>query len=378
MKTNYLNTFIKKTSIVALALASFTAVAQDEETTETKKFNLTGSVDTYFRTNLTSRNRPGIAPATSFANGTGFSIGMVNTIFSYQASENVGFVADLVFGPRGADAVLNSTGSANIVNQAYVYWNVSDAVTLTAGNFNTYLGYEVISPTGNFNYSTSYMFSNGPFSHTGLKADFAIDDNWSAMLAVMNPTDYTETNPFDTYILGAQLGYSNDSGSAYLNFRYGNEDEPGAVGPTFQADLTTGWDISEDFYLGVNGTYLSTEAQEVEGEDKADAKGFYGIALYPQFKTSDSFTVGLRGEYFSMFNGALLTDGKFPVGVDENNDGSVIATTLTGSWTKGALTLKPELRFDVMSEDTIGVFVDQDGESTDSLASFVLGAVYAF
>ena len=84
--------------------------------------------------------------------------------------------------------------------------------------FNTYLGYEVISPVGNFNYSTSYMFSYGPFSHTGLKADFVLNEKWSAMLAVMNPTDFTEENPYDTYILGAQLGYSEDSGSAYLNF----------------------------------------------------------------------------------------------------------------------------------------------------------------
>ena len=386
MKTNYLNTFLKRASIVALALASFTAVAQEEE--ETKKFDISGSVDTYFRTNLNALDTE--APTSSFANAPGFAFGMVNTVFSYQASENVGFVADLVFGPRGADAVFNSTGSASIVNQAYVYWNASDAVTITAGNFNTYLGYEVISPTGNFNYSTSYMFSYGPFSHTGVKADFAIDDNWSAMLAIMNPTDFTESNPFDTYILGAQLGYSNDSGSAYLNFRYGNEGEPGvrAVGldvdedgiidtfaninlaPTFQVDLTTGWDVSEDFYLGANVTYLSTGAPTINDIELDDSSGFYGVALYPQYATSDSFTIGLRGEYFSEFG-----EGVGALELDDEGDGSVFATTLTGSWTQGALTLKPELRLDSTSEDT---FFDRDGEDSKSLASFVIGAVYSF
>ena len=34
-----------------------------------------------------------------------FCIGMANVIASYEG-ENVGFVADLVFGPRGADAIL--------------------------------------------------------------------------------------------------------------------------------------------------------------------------------------------------------------------------------------------------------------------------------
>ncbi len=109
---------------------------------------------------------------------------MVNLIAGYEG-EKVGFVADLVFGPRGSDAVFLSpyynagAGTANIINQLYTYWKVSDAVTLTLGNFNTFLGYEVISPTANFNYSTSYMFSYGPFSHTGLKADFALSDEFS-------------------------------------------------------------------------------------------------------------------------------------------------------------------------------------------------------
>ena len=30
-----------------------------------------------------------------------------------------------------------------------------------------------------------------------------------------------------------------------------------------------------------------------------DGAGFYGVALYPQLATSDTFTIGLRGEYFA-------------------------------------------------------------------------------
>src|SRR5690606_12336780 len=106
----------------------------------------------------------GQAPETSFADETGFALGMANIIVSYEG-EKTGVVADVVFGPRGDDA----TGGAYNINQLYAYWNVSEATTLTMGRFNTYLGYEVISPVGNFNYSTSYLFSIGPFSHVGLK-----------------------------------------------------------------------------------------------------------------------------------------------------------------------------------------------------------------
>ncbi len=382
MKTKNVTIFSKRVCLLGLAFASFTTMAQEEE--QAKKWfdnlSVSGSVDSYYRYNIGAPNKEldiddetvYVAPGTSFANQSGFALGMANAILSYNG-EKAGFVADLVFGPRGEDAVFLSDGSAQIVNQLYAYWNVSEKVKFTIGNFNTFLGYEVISPAGNFNYSTSYMFSYGPFSHTGLKADFALDDKWSAMLAVMNPTDYTENNPFDTYIVGAQLGYVADNGSAFLNFRYGNEGQPGEVGPTFQADLTTGWDVSEDFYLGINTTYLSTEPQE-----DGDASGFYGVALYPQYKTSEKFTLGLRGEYFAQYNGGLVAfDGatlSSPIAFDQEGDGDVIALTLTGSYDVGDLTLKPEFRVD-SSDDA---FVDSDLEVSSTLTSFVLGAVYKF
>ena len=93
---------------------------------------------------------------------------MANLVASYDL-ESTGVVADVVFGPRGDSAV----GGYNL-NQLYAYWNVTEGTTLTMGRFNTYLGYEVISPAGNFNYSTSYMFSSGPFSMVGLKGDFTL------------------------------------------------------------------------------------------------------------------------------------------------------------------------------------------------------------
>lgn len=321
--------------------------------------SISGSVDSYFRTNFNGYNKineEGASPAhpaTAFADDPGFAIGMANVILNYEG-EKAGFVADLVFGPRGADAVFLSEGSANIVNQLYAYYNVSDKLTLTLGNFNTFLGYEVISPVGNFNYSTSYMFSYGPFSHTGLRADFTINDTWSAMLAVMNPTDFTEFNPFGLYSFGGQLGYTDGAGSAFLNLIYG-EQAPG-LEATFQIDLTTGWDLTEAFYLGLNTTYNST-----------DGEGFYGAALYPQFKTSENFAIGLRAEYFKE-----LEEGD---GLVYGSDVSVVDFTLTGSYSVGNLMIKPELRLDSVSED---VFLDQDLGPTDKLSSFVLAAIYSF
>ncbi|MDW3192857.1 MAG: outer membrane beta-barrel protein [Cytophagales bacterium] len=349
-----MNTFTKlNIKMLALAmLVSFAAVAQDEEE-EVQSFSISGSVDTYFRTNFNTSDDPDefmmdadgneigntLAPATSFANQPGFSLGMANIIASYEG-DKVGFTADLVFGPRGAEAVFGSEAPLNIVNQLYAYWNVSDNVTLTFGNFNTFLGYEVISPTGNFNYSTSYMFSYGPFSHSGLKADFTFGD-FTMMLGVFNPTDATDFNPTGEYVGGAQLGY----GGTYLNFLFDND--------FFQVDLTGGWDLSDAFYLGVNATSASDS--------------FYGGAFYLQNSFSDDFALGVRGEFWQDEGVGVLSTGE-----------SVIDLTLSANYTVGNLTFIPELRLDSFSEDDVVITNARTGETANSLSSFLLAAVYSF
>ena len=124
----------KLITLLSLAVVGFT-FGQEEE----PKLNLSGSVDAYYRANLDAPNdENAIAPGSSFANLPGFSLGMANIVASYEAS-NVGVVADLVFGPRGTDAVFNSSGSSNIVNQLYAYYNLSESFTLTLGNFINYV-----------------------------------------------------------------------------------------------------------------------------------------------------------------------------------------------------------------------------------------------
>lgn len=385
--------------ICLLLLFSMPLIAQEEgEEEEEKESKLTfaGSADVYFRRNFNGPTKGEFAqaPATSFGNLPGIALGMFNLITTYEG-KNVGVVADLVYGPRGEDAVFRSpmntggmAGSSQIVNQLYVYWNVSKAVTLTFGNFNTYLGYEVISPVGNFNYSTSYMFSYGPFSHTGLKANFALSDKFSFMAAVMNPTDMTEFNQFDSYTFGAQLGYTGEKGNTYLNFLYGDQDgkfdsdiptNTGATsaGTTFQVDLTTGYDLTESLYLGLNATYNTIAPGEVYNgstiiDATGDNSGFYGVAGYLQAALSEKLKLGARGEYFSVFNTGI--DGA--IGLDSNGDGNVFALTVSGNWkVTDNLMLIPEIRTDNMKEN---FFLNNQLAASKNLSSFLLAAVFSF
>lgn len=382
--------------VTVVLLSNFSILKAQEAATEAtepeeepKAFTLSGSIDTYFRTSFKTQNgyyEDGeggyyYAPSTSFADRKGFSIGMVNLIASYQG-EKAGFVGDVVFGPRGQSAIFGSASGQAIVNQAYAYYTFNPNFTLNLGQFNTFLGYEVISPAVNVNYSTSYLFSWGPFNHTGLRADFTFGDV-TAKLAVMNPTDIVEFNPVNTYTVGAQLGF----GGMYLNVLYGDQDGTldedinfigeESAGALFQVDFTAGWEFSDAFYLGVNTSFQSVGAGEeltaggVEDLD-GDPSSFFGVALYPKVTLSESFALALRAEYFSVMNGHL---GGI-IGMDDNGDGSVIALTLSGNYKVGGLTFIPEFRIDSTSEDSF--FIDGDAELKTIMPSLTFAAVYKF
>ena len=235
---------------------------------------------------------------------------------------------------------------------------------MTLGNFNTFLGYEVISPVANFNYSTSYMFSYGPFSHAGIKADFALSENTSLMFAIMNDTDYTEaqvvndlTADMNDYTFGAQLGLYGQ----YINFISGDGYS--------HIDFTGGIDISESFFLGINATSFSADN---------NAGSFSGVALYPQLALSDSFTIGARYEAFSETDGGVgAIDPSDDNGVNlfskSNYDNT--SFTITGSYTSGNFIFKPEFRVDTASDP---VYPDGLLKYSDNIASFVVAAIYSF
>jgi hypothetical protein len=221
----------------------------------------------------------------------------------------------------------------------------------------TFIGYEVISPTGNFNYSTSYLFTNGPFQNAGFKATYAFSDKVSLMAGIFNNYWNTyssfrsigagQTASGDVSTFGAQLMVAPVKGwTAYLNVATGSYS-----GTEF--DLTTAYQITDAFKLGLNAATFSAPN---------NGGGFSGVALYPQLAVSKIVSFGLRGEYFAYKNGG----------------GNVTGITFSSNIKAGAITLIPELRFDNKSNAFPYTFVNSNGASTNSASQFLIAAVYAF
>lgn len=374
-----------KISVALLTMFSLPAFAQDAdfsapttdpvtaekevvEEEEGKTFALSGYVDAYGQKvfNDAEGTSTPLAFPTSFAQeNEGFGIGNVNLLLEHQMGK-IGFVGQVGFGPRATAA--NGDAFPN-VQQLFVTYAPTDAITLTLGNFGTFVGYEVIDAPANVNYSTSYMFSNGPFYHTGLKADVAISENFGAMVGIFNDTDQ-KFNTEDGFHYGAQLSAEAGGFSAYLNFLGGtvdNEVLPDEDRNEFQVDLTAGYDVSESLYFGLNAT---SKTVSFDGESEG---GFTGIALYSTIGLTDASAIGLRAELFNdVAPDALAIDNR-----------SVFSLTASGNITiNEALRIIPELRFDSSSDfaTTYGEGgIDFGGsEEDDSVASFILAAVYSF
>jgi hypothetical protein len=326
---------MKKIIFTLLVASSFILNAQEEDK---GTFTLSGSVDTYYSSNL-SENSLGSVGVLSDVPANGFGLGMVNTVFSYEKGKT-GVVADLAYGPR-ANAANAYTGA---INQLYAYYNFSEKITFTLGQFNTFLGYEVISPSVNFNYSVSYLFNAGPFSHTGMKVDYAASEDLSFMLAITNPHAITSgANPTDNYQIGFQTGYKEQ----YVNIVYGSVQQ-GGPDDVFFIDYTGGFDLSDTLFLGINAAYSNSS--------DADA-GYQGLALYLQNEFSEKFSLGFRPEFFTTTAGT--------------GDASQSAYTLTGNTTLSeSLKLVTELRYDTSNDVTFF--------GKDNVTGITIAAVYSF
>jgi hypothetical protein len=203
-----------------------------------------------------------------------------------------------------------------------------------------------------------YMFSYGPFFHTGLKADITLGGGFGLMVGVVNPTDYSSAS-FAKKNFIAQLSGGSKSGKfkGYLNYVGGKDINDNGVS---QADLVLTGTITSKFSIGYNGTIKSVNP--VVGATNS----WWGSALYLNVDPTPAFGLTLRGEYFD--------DKK---GVAGLNTG-IFDATLSGNIRIDNLTIIPELRLDSSSDAVFFKNSDTGLATSKSTGTFILAATYHF
>ena len=329
---------------------------------------ISGYGDIYYRYNF---NKNATDNKTSFTNSqNAFELGMASVKFQGQY-QKAGFVADLGFGRREQEFAYHDEGIVAAVKQLYVDYAFSDHFMLTMGSFATHMGWELVDPTGNVNYSMSYCFSYGPFFHTGLKADLNFG-KWTAMVGVFDPTDY-KTSFYEKYSgminnrknIGAQVTFAPvQMVKIYLNYLEG-KDSSGTV--NHQIDPIFTWQLTPQLNV------VLCEYFSLYKVPAASTQNWTSSALYLNYTFTPHFGLALRSEYFTDKDGVIAFSDADPVTYSGGTN--IWSFTLSGNIHLGQLTVIPEFRVDHADQT---IFNKPDGAPTQSTASVLVGAYYSF
>ena len=370
---------LSKIFVACICMAAFlTTTAQDiavtnnqTTLTETKTepedekkpaLTISGSADAYYRYDFGKTKYNNLTSFTNTHNN--FALGMASVKFEH-ASEKVNVVADLGFGDRAREFTYTDDGITGAIKQLYISYAPAEWIKFTAGSWATHVGYELLDPQLNRNYSMSYMFTNGPFSHTGLKTEISKGKH-GIIIGIANPTDYrlVPEGSINKKFFLAQYSYAaSDNVNIYINYVGGKSPDSSK---SEQIDVVVTSKFSDQFSIGYNGTIINMHSWD--GAKNMEGKSLFGSALYLNYDPKSWFGLTLRGEYFDDKNHFKTFSGF-------GNGGNVFSTTLSANFKKGNFILIPEIRVDKASEK---IFTNADGAGSLSAGNFLVAAIYSF
>ncbi len=358
-----------------------TAAAADDG-----KLTISGYVDAYYNVGLSKPYSGSLLGASgagrAFDRETNqFQLGLIQTKFAYSSSK-VDFVGDLVYGPNAAYGNFGNSsaltpgliagrpiGEAGLaIKQAYGTWKATSKLSFTVGQFGTHIGYEVIDAPVNYHYSLSNLFNNGPFYHLGAKANYAFSDKFAVMVGLVNNWDAIYDNNKQKSVVAQVYLKPIDGWNVYLNYIGGTEAATGAGGGGVHLfDLTTGYQVTDKFYFGLNAAYgMFTATGDTAVENAymaiADKKSldWWGVAVYPNYQITDWLGLGVRYEIFEDFYGIRYIGAAGGV----RNNSLTITAPLTLA--NGHVILKPEFRYDGATSFFGGPGIYEGKEAVDA------------
>ncbi len=258
------------------------------------------------------------------------------------------------------------------LTQAYGQYS-SGSLTLMAGKFVTLAGTEVIASTGNMNFTRSMLFGAIPFTHTGVRAGYAVSDTVTLYGGMNNGWDQlTDANKGKTVELGASIipikpltinvtAYSGKESAV----------PPGTPGGGAQdtrnlLNVVASYTINNRMSAGGEILYVNQD------RPLGGAAKYNGLAGYFAYNLNREWRVAARVEtfddknnfHFAPNNQAANTDVKY-------NEITATLAYLPNS----SVELRAEVRGDRSDK---GVFINSDGTTAKTLQTLGLQGIYKF
>jgi opacity protein-like surface antigen len=309
------------------------------------------------------------------AQNSSFALRQFGLMVLKQPKEGFGGVVNLTV---GSDAQFihsfpEVTASTFDLTQGYGQY-ATGSLTLMAGKFVTLSGTEVIWSPSNTTFSRSILFGAIPFTHTGVRASYAIGDLLTLYGGLNNGWDQlTDINRGKTVELGATYtpikpltlifsGYSGKESATPT----GTPTNAGPQGTRNSLDVVATWTITNAMSLGGEILYVSQE-----NAPGGTAK-YNGAAVYFTYMFTPQWRLVTRGELFDDKRNFHFA----APGVTAGSGVKYTEITVAGSYLpSNSMELRAEVRGD---RANTAVFVDSNGSTGKSVQSAALQGIYKF
>jgi len=358
-------------AISALFAAPATALAQAkppaaptlDKVLEASGISVSGYIDAGYTHADRNLEAGGFSTRVFDSQNNSFVLHQLGLTIAKQPKEGFGGLVN-VTGGRDAQ-VINSVGAATSqfdLTQAYAQY-ATGPVTVIAGKFVTLHGTEVIASPGNANISRSILFGSVPFTHTGARATWALNDWISLIGGVNNGWDQlTDSNKGKTLELGATLSPIKPLTMTVSGYS-GKEVIGTTEGTRTSANFVGSYTIIDPLSVGLEVLNVSQE-NAVGGTGKAK---YMGVAGYVTFAFSPMWKGTVRLEQF---------DDKDGVRFSTATGTKYTEATVTGAYLPADnFELRAEARTDRANNP---VFVQFDGATSKTLMTIALQGLYKF
>jgi hypothetical protein len=315
-----------------------------------------------------------------------FALHQVGLTMAKQPKEGFGGLVNVTVGKDAQ--VLHSfpeftgttSGSLFDITQGYAQY-AGGPVTVIAGKFATLHGTEVIASPGNANISRSILFGSVPFTHTGLRATWAFNDQYALIFGLNNGWDQlTDSNKGKTVELGGTLNPIKPLTIAVSAYS-GKENTTLFGAPLAGADGTRTSINAVASYAIIDPLSVGVELLQVQQDNVVSTSGtikgkYSGFAGYVSYTIIPKLKATLRVESVTDKDGVkfgLPTDTSDPAASPAKKfmEGTVTVAYLPSD----AFELRGEVRQD---QGDNKAFVDSKGQFSKSLMTMALQGLYKF
>jgi hypothetical protein len=288
---------------------------------------------------------------------------------------DVGFRTDLSFGfssPKTNKATGTDSASTDDdfdLQIGFVQYNapIGEGLLIDFGKFATHVGSEIMDGYDGWNYtfSRSFLFNYGPFTHTGIRVQYAVSNTVSVLGMISNGQD-NQTDNNSAKGFGGQVSWAPvDNVAIFFNYFGSAESQTDDTKNT--NDFRNFYDIVADIgiakNLSLNLNYMYGSENNANGND-LDAT-WWGISGIVRYDVNEWFSLNFRGQVF------------------DDNDGFRSSTTQKLT----AFTITPEIRLNnnmvVRAEyrhddSNVTPFTDSNGIAKGSQDTLAFNALFYF